>query len=67
MWNKYKLRLFVYKLAHEVRGFYSIYPERKDTLKMYKILYIQHFYIHKGHNLYNHTLFFLSSIFYFTQ
>ena len=58
MWNKYKLRLFVYKLAHEVRGFYSIYSGRKDALKMCKILYIQHFYIRKGHNLYNHALFF---------
>ena len=35
MWNKYKLRLFVHKLAHKVRGCYSIYPERKDALKMY--------------------------------
>ena len=70
MWNKYKLRFIVYKLPYVVRGFYSIYSGRKDALKMCKILYIQHFYIRKGHNFYNHALFFSSSgnpIFYFTQ
>ena len=35
MWNKYKLRLFVHRLAHKVRGCYSIYPERKEALQMY--------------------------------
>ena len=35
MWNKYKLRLFVHRLAHKVRGCYSIYPERKDALQMH--------------------------------
>lgn len=35
MWNNYKLRLYTHKLSHKVRGCYSIYPERKDALKMY--------------------------------
>ena len=40
MWEKYKLRLFTHKLAHKVKGCYTIYPERKDALTMYiKIFY----------------------------
>ena len=39
MWAKYKLRLFIHKLAHKVRGCYTIYPERKDALNMYLKIY----------------------------
>ena len=35
IWNKYKSRLFIHKLAHKVTGRYTIYTERKDALKMF--------------------------------
>lgn len=34
MWNKYKMRINVHKLAHKVSGCYTISPASKDALKM---------------------------------
>ena len=35
LWTKYKLSLKVHKLAHKVRGCYTIYPEIQNVCKMH--------------------------------